>query len=85
MEQNTEKLDSDSLSEQGFPPKRDRLVDWEGRKKEGLKFFVLLVAASVFGFIGGVTAPSFSKMLREQSKIFSQGGSKEEGGKSGDM
>jgi serine protease Do len=49
------------------------VIDWEGRKREGLKFFVLLVAASVFGFIGGAVAPSFDKMLREQSKIFSRG------------
>ena len=72
MEQDIENLNS-HLSTGNSDSRADRVIDWEGRKREGLKFFVLLVAASVFGFIGGAMAPSFGKMLQEQSKIFSRG------------
>ncbi len=71
MEQDIENLNS-HLSTGNSDSRADRVIDWEGRKREGLKFFVLLVAASVFGFIGGIMAPSFSRMLQEQSKIFSR-------------
>ena len=74
MEQDTEKMNSELPSEgHSSSSKVVQSVDWEGRKREGLKFFVFLVAASIFGFVGGVTAPSFSKMLHEQSNLFSRG------------
>lgn len=72
MEQNTENVTPDVLSERATSPKIDRSLDWDARKKEGLKFFVILLVAAVFGFIGGSTAPAFHKMLSEQSRFFSQ-------------
>ncbi len=77
MEQNTDNVTPDVSSEQGNSANKDYSIDWEARKKEGLKFFVFLLAASVFGFIGGSTAPSFHKMLSEQSRLFSQQASSE--------
>ncbi len=36
-------------------------------KKEGAKLFILLFVAAFFGFIGGSTAPFFTRMLQEQT------------------
>lgn len=67
-------MNSDLTSERSSSSsKAVQSADWEEHKREGLKFFVFLVAASIFGFVGGVTAPSFSKMLHEQSGLFSRG------------
>ncbi|MBP7811734.1 MAG: trypsin-like peptidase domain-containing protein [Candidatus Moranbacteria bacterium] len=74
MEQDVKKLNSDLPSEGQIPSSKSvQSVDWEGRKREGLKFFVFLLVSSIFGFVGGVTAPQFNKMLHEQSSMFPWG------------
>jgi serine protease Do len=80
MEKNNENQVFDTTSEPVTPAKIDAPVDWEKSKKEGLKFFVFLLVAAVFGFVGGSTAPSFHKMLDEQVRLFSQGSGGEKSG-----
>lgn len=72
MQQDTENFTPDTPAEAASSSRREQPINWEMRKKEGLKFFVFLVVAAIFGFVGGSTAPSFSKMLQEQSRMFSQ-------------
>lgn len=77
MEQDTENVEPGASPERTSVHKIDQPVDWEAGKREGLKFFVFLFVAAVCGFIGGSTAPSFSKMLGDQSKLFSQESTRE--------
>ncbi len=77
MEQNTENVEPSVSPEHVSAHKIDQPVDWEAGKREGLKFFVFLFVAAVCGFVGGSTAPSFSKMLGDQSKLFSQESTRE--------
>lgn len=77
MEQDTENVEPGASLERTSVHKIDQPVDWEAGKREGLKFFVFLFVAAVCGFVGGSTAPSFSKMLGDQSKLFSQESNRE--------
>ena len=52
-----------------------RLLQRKQNQKAGLKFFTLFLVASIFGFVGGSTAPFFTTLLEKQARLLSSGNS----------
>ena len=69
MENNTNnENDTPDMTPKGPLP----AFDWNQHRAAALKTALLLLAAALFGFIGGNTAPFFTDMLRENAATLTE-------------